>query len=148
MVHNSDSTASSNHGGFHKSDMQGEEVGTRVHKVLGMLERSAIQGQGFISNPWGKCRVKILTLDLQCSPGEGVPALISSMSSSRVSSLNIMQLVELLIRNTERIVELSKGHHGGFHMFPHMLQLGSRSLVVGDMLVLVLGMQQSCPGTV
>ena len=33
-------------------------------------------------------------------------------------------------------------------MFPHMLQLGSRSLVVGDMLVLVLGMQQSCPGTV
>ena len=147
-MHNSDSTASSNHGGFHKSDMQGEEVGTRVHKVLGMLERSAIQGQGFISNPWGKCRlrVKILTLDLQCSPGEGVPALISSMSSSRVSSLNIMQLVKLLIRNAEGMGELSKGHHGGFHMFPHMLQLGSRSLVVGD--ILVLGMQQSCPGTV
>ena len=112
---------------------------TKLHKVLGMLERSAIQGQG----------VKILTLDLQSSPGgEVVPAMISSMLSSRVSSLNIMQLVELLISNTEGKEELSKRHHGGLHIFPHMLQLGSRSLVGGDMLVLVLGMQQSCPGTV
>ena len=27
-------------------------------------------------------------------------------------------------------------HHGGFYISPHILQLGSRSLVVGDMLVL------------
>ena len=34
----------------------------------------------------------------------------------------------------------------GFHMSSRMLQLGSRSLVVGEMLV--LGMQQSSLGTV
>ena len=37
-------------------------------------------------------------------------------------------------------------NQGGFHMSSRMLQLGSRSLVVGEMLV--LGMQQSSLGTV
>ena len=66
----------------------------------------------------------------------------------RVSSLNIIQLVELLINSTEGKEEDPIRHHGGFHMSPHMLQLGSRSLVVGYMLVLVLGKQQSSLGMV
>ena len=58
-------------------------MGTRVHRFLHMLQRSAIQGQRVTSNPLGKCIVKILTFDLQCSPGgESVPAMMSSMSSS------------------------------------------------------------------
>ena len=66
----------------------------------------------------------------------------------RVSSLNIIQLVELLINSTEGKEEEPITHHRGFHMSPHMLQLGSRSLVVGYMLVLALGKQQSSLGMV
>jgi hypothetical protein len=56
----------------------------------------------------------------------------------RVSSLN----------STEGKEEEPITHHRGFHMSPHMLQLGSRSLVVGYMLVLALGKQQSSLGMV
>ena len=59
------------------------------------------------------------------------------------SSVGREASLELVMGSTDTEEEVEYKGQGGFHMFPHMLQLGSGSLVVWDMMVLVLGMQQS-----
>ena len=91
MVYNSDSTASSYQGGFYKSDIQGpgreawlltqgvligsrensqsEEAGTRVQRVLGILERSAMQG---LVVPESHEFSKPIVVDSKLALGQGV----------------------------------------------------------------------------
>ena len=52
MVHNSDSPALLNHGGFHKSDMQGQERGARLVTQGGLNKNDKIRSyqQGIQTN--------------------------------------------------------------------------------------------------
>ena len=132
MVYNSDSTASSYQGGFYKSDIQGpgreawlltqgvligsrensqsEEAGTRVHRVLGMLERSAILG---LVVPGSHESNEHIVLDSKLALGQGgfhTPTML--LSSSVHSYLGVVHMVNREV--------LAEGQcQGGFQIMLH-----------------------------